>query len=49
MTKISTGVIYNPPTGSARLMYAVLDVNTNSVQVEASGASAIMVRVLSTR
>ena len=46
---ISTGVIYNPPTGSARLMYAVLDVSTNPVQVEASGASAIMVRVLSTR
>lgn len=46
---ISTGVIYNPPTGSTRLLYAVLDVNTNPVQVEASGASAIMVRVLSTR
>ena len=46
---ISTGVIYNPPTGSTRVMYAVLDVNTNPVQVEASGASAIMVRVLSTR
>ena len=46
---ISTGIIYNPPTGSTRLMYAVLDVGTNPVQVEASGASAIMVRVLSTR
>lgn len=46
---ISTGVIYNPPTSSTRLLYAVLDVSTNPVQVEASGASAIMVRVLSTR
>ena len=46
---ISTGVIYNPPTGSTRLVYAVLDVGTNPVQVEASGASAIMIRVLSTR
>lgn len=46
---IYTGVIYNPPTGSVRQLTAKLDVNTNSVQVDTSGASAIMVRVLSTR
>lgn len=46
---VTTGVIYNSPTGATRNLTARLDVNTASVQVDTSGASSIMVRVLSTR
>lgn len=45
---ISTGVIYNNTTSFSRNLTARIDVNTNAVQVDTSGASSIMVRVLST-